>query len=65
MELVAHGVLPDPSVLDRIDGACSVDLPPVRFVEPVGPTTSGAFYSAARRQEIPSMAYLSRHLAPG
>lgn len=47
LELVAHGVLPGKSSLDRIDGACTVGAPAPSF-DPPGPATSGAFFSAAR-----------------
>lgn len=52
IELVSHGVLPGQAVLDRIDGACSVAAPSLDFVEPVGPTVTGEFYSQARRQTV-------------
>ncbi len=52
IELVSHDVLPGHSVLDRLDGACSVDIPALTFVEPVGPTTSGRFHSAARQRTV-------------
>jgi len=65
VELVSHGVLPGKSLLDRLDGACSVDVPPLHFVEPVGPTTSGQFHSAARHQTVGySIAYPPGH-GPG
>jgi len=51
-ELVSHGVLPGQSVLDRLDGACSVDVPPLDFVVPTGPVVSGQFYSAARQRVV-------------
>ncbi len=50
-ELVDHGVLPGKSVLDRLDGACSTAVPPLRF-GPVGPTISGRFRSRARRTTV-------------
>lgn len=64
-ELVSHGVLPGQSVLDELDGACAVDIPPLDFVQPPGPTVSGQFYSAARRQVVGySIAYPPGH-GPG
>ncbi|MDE3086970.1 MAG: alpha/beta hydrolase [Acidobacteriota bacterium] len=50
-ELVDHGVLPGKSLLDRLDGACSTPVPPLRFA-PVGPTVSGRFRSRARRTTV-------------
>jgi hypothetical protein len=62
IELVSRGVLPGQSVLDRLDGACSVDVPALDFVEPTGPTTSGKFYSAARHRTVGySVAYPPGH----
>ncbi len=51
LELVARGVLPGRTYLDRLDGACSVPPPPVTF-SASGPSVSGTFYSAARRREV-------------
>ncbi len=51
VELVDHGVLPGKTFLDRVDGACSVASPPMKFV-PEGPSFDGTFYSAARRQTV-------------
>jgi pimeloyl-ACP methyl ester carboxylesterase len=51
VELVNHGVLPGKQLLDRIDGVCSVPVPPLVFA-PSGPSFSGAFYSAARRRAV-------------
>ena len=51
LELVARGVLPGQQVLDRLDGACSVQSPPLAFATP-GPSVSGTFFSRARRQEV-------------
>jgi enterochelin esterase-like enzyme len=51
VELVDSGVLPGKSVLNQLDGACSVPAPAVRFVTP-GPTIAGAFYSRARQREV-------------
>jgi len=50
-ELVAHGILPGKQVLDLIDGACSVSVPPLKFSRP-GPLMSGTFYSRARRRRV-------------
>ncbi len=50
-ELVNHGVLPGKAFLDRVDGACRVPGPPMRF-SPAGPSFSGTFYSAARRRVV-------------
>lgn len=50
-ELVDRGVLPGKTVLEQIDGACSVTAPPVRFGPP-GPSVGGTFYSRARRREV-------------
>jgi pimeloyl-ACP methyl ester carboxylesterase len=44
-------VLPGKRLLDRLDGACSVPVPPLVFA-PTGPSFSGSFYSAARRQVV-------------
>jgi S-formylglutathione hydrolase FrmB len=61
VELVAHGVLPGKQLLDQIDGACSIDPPPLRFSE-VGPTTSGRFFSQARDRTVSyTIAYPPRH----
>jgi len=65
VELVSHDVLPGKSVLDRLDGACAVDVPPLRFAGPTGPTESGRFSSAARRRTVGySIAYPPGH-GPG
>jgi predicted esterase len=50
-ELVSRAVLPGKSVLDRLDGACSVTSPPLNF-GPAGPEVSGRFYSAARGRAV-------------
>ena len=51
VELVAHGVLPGTSLLDRIDGAC--DVPSVALDDrEVGESVPGAFYSQARRRVV-------------
>lgn len=51
IELVSYGVLPGKAMLDRIDGACSVPVPPLEY-SPLGPSFSGAFYSRARRRSV-------------
>jgi enterochelin esterase-like enzyme len=51
LELVSHGVLPGKMWLTRIDGACSVPAPGLKFA-PLGPSLSGAFYSHARRRSV-------------
>jgi len=51
IELVAHGVLPGKQVLDNLDGACAVPMPPMEFGTP-GPSSSGSFYSAARQRRV-------------
>jgi enterochelin esterase-like enzyme len=50
-ELVSRGDLPGRSVLDKLDGACSVAAPAVPHGTP-GPSLSGTFYSAARRRGV-------------
>jgi enterochelin esterase-like enzyme len=50
-ELVSRGVLPGRTLLDKLDGACSVPAPPLAFAPP-GPSADGAFYSAARRRMV-------------
>jgi pimeloyl-ACP methyl ester carboxylesterase len=51
VELVAHGVLPGKTLLDKIDGAYSVDSPPLRF-SAAGPSVSGRFSSRARNRQV-------------
>jgi enterochelin esterase-like enzyme len=51
LELIARGVLPGRTVLERLDGACSVAGPPLVFSAP-GPSVSGSFYSRARRRQV-------------
>lgn len=51
LELVEHGVLPGRQLLDRLDGACDVAVPPLTF-SPPGESRSGSFYSAARRRVV-------------
>ena len=61
LELVSRGVLPGRSMLDTLDGACSVASPPLAF-SPLGPSFSGTFYSAARRRPVGyTIAYPPRH----
>jgi hypothetical protein len=50
-ELISRGTLPGRTVLDELDGACSVPAPPVPPGTP-GPSLSGTFYSAARRRAV-------------
>lgn len=50
-ELISRGTLPGRTVLDELDGACSVPAPPVPHGTP-GPSLSGTFYSAARRRTV-------------
>jgi enterochelin esterase-like enzyme len=50
-ELVSRGVLPGRTLLDELDGACSVPAPPLAFAPP-GPSADGTFYSAARRRTV-------------
>ncbi len=52
VELVDHGVLPGKSVLDRLDGACSVTAPDLAPYAAPGPSLSGTFYSRARRRTV-------------
>jgi len=51
LELVDHGVLPGKSVLDQYDGACLVPSPAPEYA-PLGPSSSGTFYSAARNRTV-------------
>jgi enterochelin esterase-like enzyme len=63
LELVSRGVLPGRSVLDTLDGACSVPAPAAEFAPP-GPSSSGTFYSAARRRTVGyTIAYPPRYRA--
>jgi pimeloyl-ACP methyl ester carboxylesterase len=48
---VDHGVLPGKLQLDELDGACSVAAPHVVFGA-LGTTTSGQFFSKARRRSV-------------
>jgi len=61
LELVSRGVVPGRTVLDELDGACSVPAPPLAYSAP-GPSYSGTFYSAARRRAVGyTVAYPPRH----
>ncbi|HWM95490.1 MAG TPA: alpha/beta hydrolase-fold protein [Streptosporangiaceae bacterium] len=50
-ELVSRGALPGRTLLERLDGACSVPAAPLAFAPP-GPSADGTFYSAARRRTV-------------
>ncbi len=50
-ELVSRGALPGRTLLERLDGACSVPAAPLAFA-PLGPSADGTFYSAARRRTV-------------
>jgi S-formylglutathione hydrolase FrmB len=50
-ELISRGTLPGRSILDKLDGACSVPAPPAPRGPP-GPSLSGRFHSAARRRTV-------------
>ena len=63
IELVSRGILPGKTMLDTLDGACSVPSPPLEFAPP-GPSSSGTFYSPARHQTVGyTIAYPPRHRA--
>jgi hypothetical protein len=51
LELISRGILPGKSVLDTLDGACSVPAPAPEFAPP-GPSFSHTFYSAARHRTV-------------
>jgi enterochelin esterase-like enzyme len=51
LELVSHGVLPGKAMLDEIDGACSVAVPPLDY-GPLGPSVTSSFHSSARNREV-------------
>lgn len=51
IELVSHHVLPGGYLLEQVDGACSVPLPPEHFAVP-GPTYHGSFFSRERRRQV-------------
>jgi enterochelin esterase-like enzyme len=62
-ELISRGILPGKTVLDTLDGACSVPSPPPKFAPP-GPSSSGTFYSRARRRTVGyTLAYPPGHRA--
>jgi len=64
LELISHGVLPGRQFLDQIEGRCLVASPPLRF-SPLGPSTSGTFYSQARNRTVGyTLAYPPGH-GPG
>jgi predicted esterase len=48
---VERGVLPGHEILGTLDGACSVPGPALTFA-PLGPSSSGTFYSAARHRTV-------------
>ena len=48
---MAHGVLPGRTVLDELDGTCSVATPAETFAR-TGPSRSGRFYSQARNKTV-------------
>jgi pimeloyl-ACP methyl ester carboxylesterase len=63
VELVSHGVLPGDQTLDRLDGACDVAAPDLH-TSTLGPSTSGRFYSDARRTTVGyTIAYPPGHAA--
>jgi enterochelin esterase-like enzyme len=63
LELISRGDLPGKSVLDTLDGACSVSAPALEFALS-GPSFSRTFYSTARRRTIGyTIAYPPRHRA--
>ena len=51
LELVVHDVLPGHAALNRLDGACTVVAPPPT-IGPLGPATSGSFFSQARQRSV-------------
>jgi enterochelin esterase-like enzyme len=62
LELVSHGVLPGKAALDRLDGACSVPVPPFSFPSGIGPTVSGSFFSSKRNRQVAySIGYPPHH----
>jgi pimeloyl-ACP methyl ester carboxylesterase len=61
VELIDDGVLPGHSVLDDLDGACSVSSPPLRFAS-LGPSSTGTFFSRARNRTVSyTLAYPPGH----
>jgi enterochelin esterase-like enzyme len=64
VELVSRGDLPGKSVLNSVDGACSVPATDLATYAPLGPSVSGAFYSAARNRTVGyTVAWPPGHLA--
>ncbi|MGH3289793.1 MAG: alpha/beta hydrolase [Streptosporangiaceae bacterium] len=62
-ELISRGILPGKTMLDTLDGACSVPSPPLMLAPP-GPSSSGTFYSMARRRTVGyTIAYPPGHRA--
>ena len=60
---VERGLLPGQEILDTLDGACSVPGPALAFA-PLGPSSSGTFYSAARHRTVGyTIAYPPGHRA--
>lgn len=51
VELVDHGVLPGASILNDLDGACTVDVPPPQY-GPVGRQIERSFYSRHRGRTV-------------
>jgi enterochelin esterase-like enzyme len=51
LELVSHGVIPGKTLLDELDGACSVPAPVLDY-QPLGPSLSSSFNSSARHREV-------------
>jgi enterochelin esterase-like enzyme len=63
LELISRSILPGKTVLDILDGACSVAGPAITF-SPPGPWASRTFYSAARGRTVGySIAYPPGHRA--
>jgi pimeloyl-ACP methyl ester carboxylesterase len=61
IELVSHQILPGKSLLDQVDGACSVASPPLTYAL-LGPAFFGTFYSRARHRSVGySIAYPPGH----
>ncbi len=51
VELVDHGVLPGQSILNDLDGACTVDVPPAHY-GPVGDQVERTFFSRHRGRTV-------------
>jgi hypothetical protein len=61
VELVNTGTLPGKSLLDRLDGACSVPAPSETY-DASGPTVTGSFVSRARNRTVGyTIAYPPKH----